>query len=106
MPSLILFEKILPGWVKDQDPVRRAAALWESLPSPLGHLVNAVLRDSDHPHCFVTGPTSVHGHYNERCRNFRQRLAVAERAGRLGQVAVTIRFASTPAPLDCASAST
>lgn len=88
MPSFNLFETILPGWVKDQDLVRRAAVVWEALPRPLGHLVNAVLWDSDRLHRFVTGPSSIRGHHNEPSGNFRHSVEVAERASRLGQMCV------------------
>lgn len=84
MPSFNLFDTVLPGWVKDPNLVARAATLWETLPRPLGHLVNAVLWESDRFHRFVTGPSSIRGHHNDISGNFRHTVEVAERARDLG----------------------
>jgi 3'-5' exoribonuclease len=84
MPSFNLFDTLLPGWVKDPELVARAAALWGALPRALGHLVNAVLWDSDRFHRFVTGPSSLRGHHNDLSGNFRHSVEVAERARDLG----------------------
>lgn len=85
LPSFNLFETILPAWVADRDLTNRAAALWETLPRPLGHLVNAVLWDSGRLHQFVYGPSSLKGHHNDRSGNFRHSIEVAERARDLGR---------------------
>ena len=84
MPSVNLFDTLLPSWVEDPDLVARAATLWDSLPRPLGHLVNAVLWDSNRFHRFVTGPSSLCGHHSDTSGNFRHSVEVAERARDLG----------------------
>lgn len=84
LPSFNLFDTLLPGWVKDPNLAIRAATLWEALPRPLGHLVNAVLWESDRFHRFVTGPSSIRGHHNDISGNFRHTVEVAERARDLG----------------------
>ena len=83
-PLCNLFDTLLPGWVKDAELVARASALWESLPRPLAHLLNAVLWDAERLHRFVTGPSSIRGHHNDLSGNFRHSIEVAERARDLG----------------------
>ncbi len=80
LPSFNLFETVLPEWLADAELARRANALWEELPRPLGHLVNAVLWDDARLHRFVTGPSSLGGHHNGHNGNFRHSIEVAERA--------------------------
>lgn len=84
-----LFDTIPPHWLTDPELAQRASALWEELPRPLGHLVNAVLWDDARMHRFVTGPSSLTGHHNDRNGNFRHSLEVAERARDLGRHSAT-----------------
>jgi 3'-5' exoribonuclease len=73
-----LFATVLPEWVADRDIVQRASALWEELPRPFAHLVNAVFWESHRFHCFVMGPSSINGHHNGWNGNFRHSVEVAE----------------------------
>lgn len=80
-----LFETILPEWVKDRELVARAGLLWEALPKPLAHLLNAVLWESGRFHRFVMGPSSLQGHHHGWNGNFRHSVEVAEHAREIGQ---------------------
>lgn len=84
MPSINLFETVPPNWVKDRDLVARAAALWEALPRPLAHLVNAIFWDSQRFWRFAMGPASIKDHHNGWNGNLRHSVAVAEHARDLG----------------------
>jgi 3'-5' exoribonuclease len=85
LPSVNLFDTLLPSWIKDAELVARASDLWAALPRPLAHLVNAVLWNSDRLHRFVTGPSSLKGHHNQIGGNFRHSVEVAETARSLAQ---------------------
>ena len=85
LPNVNLFDMVLPEWVKDRELVARATALWEELPRPLAHLVNALLWDSGRFHRFVTGPSSINGHHNSWNGNLRHSVEVAELARDIGQ---------------------
>jgi len=83
--SYNLFETVPPNWVQDRDLVTRAGALWQQLPRPLGHLVNAIFWESDRFRRFVMGPSSIQGHHNVWNGNLRHSVEVAERARDIGQ---------------------
>ncbi|AWI79165.1 metal-dependent phosphohydrolase [Parazoarcus communis] len=80
MPSLNLFATVLPSWVRDRALLKRAAKLWEALPLPYRHLLNAIFWDDNRFHRFVMGPSSLNGHHNDREGNLRHSVEVAERA--------------------------
>jgi hypothetical protein len=61
MPSLNLFATVLPSWVRDRALLKRAAKLWEALPLPYRHLLNAIFWDDNRFHRFVMGPSSLNG---------------------------------------------
>jgi 3'-5' exoribonuclease len=81
-----LFRTIPNGWCKDRALVARAIALWDALPRPLAHLVNAVLWGSGRFHRFVMGPSSLNGHHNGWNGNFRHSVEVAEQSRDMGEV--------------------
>ena len=85
LPGINLFHTVLPGWIKDRELVGRAAALWDQLPRPLAHLVNAVLWDASRFHRIVMGPSSLQGHHKAWTGNFRHSVEVAEHARDMGQ---------------------
>lgn len=85
LPSLNLFDTVLPEWVKDRTLVGRASALWAKLPRPLAHLFNSLLWESGRFHRYVTGPSSIRGHHNAWNGNFRHSVEVAELARDIGQ---------------------
>jgi 3'-5' exoribonuclease len=80
MPSLNLFATVLPGWVRDPSLLKPAAKLWNALPPPYRHLLNALIWDTNRFHRFVMGPSSLSGHHNDREGNLRHSVEVAERA--------------------------
>jgi 3'-5' exoribonuclease len=74
-----VFETVEPTWVKDPALVRRAISLFNQLPLPLAHLVNAVFWDGDVFHKYCVGPSSLHHHHNDLVGNFKHSIDVAER---------------------------
>ncbi len=80
MPSLNLFATVLPSWVRDRALLKRAAKLWEALPPPYQHLLNAIFWDDNRFHRFVMGPSSLNGHHSDWGGNLRHCVEVAERA--------------------------
>jgi 3'-5' exoribonuclease len=89
MPSFNLFDTVLPEWLADAELATRANTLWDELPRPLAHLVNAVLWDDARLHRFVTGPSSLGSHPSSRNGNFRHSIEVAERARDFGRHSAT-----------------
>lgn len=85
LPSENLFRTIPPSWCKDRALVSRAIELWNALPRPLAHLVNAMLWESGRFHRFVMGPSSLNGHHNGWNGNFRHSVETAELARDIGQ---------------------
>ncbi|WP_141355194.1 HD domain-containing protein, partial [Zoogloea ramigera] len=82
--SLNPFDTVPHAWVRDRALVARAGCFWEGLGRPLQHLFNAVFWDSKRFQRYLEGPSSLHGHHNDRNGNFRHALEVAERARTLG----------------------
>jgi 3'-5' exoribonuclease len=78
--GLNLFETIPARWLKDRDLAKRAARLWEYLPSNYRQLFNAVFWEGRRFQRFVIGPSSMKGHHAERNGNLRHSIEVAERA--------------------------
>ena len=60
--------------------MQRAAVLWEQLSRPCQHLFNAVLWDGGRFYRYVTGPISSSDYSGMPGSNFRQAVAIAERA--------------------------
>jgi len=85
LPSFNLFDTVPHRWLADRELVARAGALWDALPRPLAHLVNAVFWDSRRFHRFVMGPSSLRDHHNDWNGNFRHSVEVAERARDMAQ---------------------
>ena len=83
LPSVNLFYTVPPSW-SDPALVDRAAALWDTLPSDLAHLVNDILWDGGRFYRYVTGPRHP-GRAADRNGNFRHAVEVAERAAALGR---------------------
>jgi 3'-5' exoribonuclease len=86
MPTENLFETIPTTWVKDRDLVRRARDLCERLPLGFAHLFNAILWDGKRLQRYLTGPSSLSGHHQDRNGNFRHSVEVAEQALAVGVV--------------------
>ena len=93
LANVNLFDTVLPEWVKDRELVSRAAALWEKLPRPLGHLVNALLWESGRFHRYVMGPSSIQGHHNAWNGNLRHSVEVAEQARDIGRKSALVNEA-------------
>jgi len=78
--SLNIFETIPSSWIADREVVKRAVALWEQLPPPLAHLLNAIFWNGKRFQRFVMGPSSLRHHHSEWNGNFRHSVEVAEHA--------------------------
>lgn len=73
-----LFELVPYSWVPDRKLVRRGAELIDSLPRGFRHLFNAVFWDGARFERYVTGPSSLNGHHNDRNGNLRHSVEVAD----------------------------
>jgi 3'-5' exoribonuclease len=82
-----LFKTIPYSWVQDRRLVAQAAALWEFLPRPLAHLMNAVFWDGDRFLRYVRCPSSTGHHHSRRHGNLEHSADVVERAlGMAGRI--------------------
>lgn len=91
--SLNIFETIPSNWIADREIVKRAAVLWEQLPPPLAHLLNAIFWDAKRFQRYVMGPSSLRHHHSEWNGNFRHSVEVAEHAWNISQ---RVRVANDP----------
>ncbi len=83
------FETVPSSWVKDRGLVERAAAVFNTVPDNLRHLLVAVLWNGTRFRQFCECPSSLGNHHAQRNGNLRHTVEVAE----------TVNFLSAKYPL-------
>ncbi|MDD4979494.1 MAG: HDIG domain-containing protein [Gallionella sp.] len=79
------FETVPHGWVKDRQLVERAAAVFNTVPDNLRHLLVSVLWNGTRFRQFCECPSSLGNHHAQRNGNLRHTVEVAETVNLLAE---------------------